>query len=140
MPDANLAQFNYKLLHNIVVNRSDLFKWKKIQYPICIYCGNVETTKHIYFDCKYVKNMWYKIGKILNMCIQWKHLVLGVQGDNITVLFRNFMYTVIMYALYKNWCRDSDLGLQYNGDVNMLNCKKDSNKRVIFVEFNFEIT
>ena len=123
IPDAKLSQFHFKLLHNIVVCRSDLFKWKKIQSPICIYCGNIETIKHVYFECGYVKSMWIKIGKLLNVRIQWKHLVLGVRGDNVTVMFRNMLFSVIMYALYRNWCKNIDLNIKYNDGVNVLNCK-----------------
>ena len=124
VPDAKLAQFNFKLLHNIVVCRNDLFKWKKIQSAACMYCGHVETTKHIYFECTYVNIMWTKLGIILKMGIKWQHLVLGVRGDNITVMFRNMLFTVIMFSLYRNWCKNIDLNKKYTVDeINILNCR-----------------
>ena len=54
MPDKKLAQFNFKLLNNIIVSKDVLCKWRRLDDNKCIYCGEIETVKHIYFDCCFV--------------------------------------------------------------------------------------
>ena len=123
--DAKLSEFNFKMLNNITVCRSNRFKWKKITSPLCIYCGKNETVKHIYFECDNVNNMWKEIGLILNCNIKWWHIVLGARGDNVYVKFRNLLYNVIVYALFKNWCKDMDNNVYYQvGNVTIVDCKK----------------
>ena len=97
---------------------------KKIDNPLCIYCGKVESTIHIYYECANVNNMWKELGKILKLDISWKHLVLGVRGNNLVVCLRNMLFTTIMYALFKNWCNDIDNKMMYQPNTHVMNCKR----------------
>ena len=123
IPDTRVAQFNFKMLNNIVVSKDNLFKWKKVNDNRCSYCGLIENTKHIYFDCINVLQMWENIGKILKTKITWKDIVLGVRGDNLIVLFRNFLYSIILYALFKNWCKNMDNKIFFDGNVKTIEWK-----------------
>ena len=67
--------------------------------------------------------MWKNVGNILKTVISWKHIVLGVRGENTIVLFRNFFYSIIVYALFKNWCKNMENNLVFNGNMKQLNCK-----------------
>ena len=113
IPDRKLSQFNFKLLHNIIPCRRDLYKWNKINSQLCIYCGENETLIHVYYECKYVNIIWRSIGSILNTNIQWKHIVLGIIGNNNQINFRNMLYSVTAYALYKKWNKYVDNNVMY---------------------------
>ena len=111
------------MLNNIIVSKEDLFKWKKITDNRCTYCGQIENVKHIYFDCYNVQYMWIKIGNILKTKITWKDIVIGVRGNNLMVLLRNFLYSIIVYALYKNWCKNMDNKIEFDGNMKLLKSK-----------------
>ena len=45
---------------------------------LCENCNHdVENEQHLIFDCENVKDIWYKIGVILDFSIQWRHILLG---------------------------------------------------------------
>ena len=62
LPSKKFAEFAYKLVHNLIPNRKTLYKWKKSDTDLCPLCTIVETTKHIYFECKRVTELWKKVG------------------------------------------------------------------------------
>ena len=47
--DRKLAEFNYKLLHNIVPSGYLISKWDKSVSIKCAVCNAIETTYHIYY-------------------------------------------------------------------------------------------
>ena len=53
-----LAEFNYKMLQNIVPCGYVLNKWQKNVKECCEYCGQIETTKHMIFECDRIANVW----------------------------------------------------------------------------------
>ncbi len=76
MPIKMIAEFNYKLLHIIIICRYLVSKWKNEVSPYCLYCHNIETVEHMIFSCPEAQNIWKRIGTIMNINIKWKHLVL----------------------------------------------------------------
>ena len=68
--EMKIADFNYKMLHNIIPTGKNLLKWKKIDNATCIYCRNyIHDLKHMLWDCSCVYNMWKTIG----LCIQFSN-------------------------------------------------------------------
>ncbi len=55
--DKKLAEFNYKVLCNILCTRSRVFKWNKDLDDKCPYCNEVQNVKHLFFECRRV-NSW----------------------------------------------------------------------------------
>lgn len=54
--------FQFRLLHNIIVTNQKLKLWKIIQTDMCTFCGiHVETTLHLFCNCAKVKNLWADI-------------------------------------------------------------------------------
>ena len=83
----------------------------------------IVNVKHIYYDCEKVNQIRNIIGDIINTNIVWKHLVLGVIGDNLNTKFRNLIYSVIMYALYTNSCTNQGNNLIFVPGGQILACK-----------------
>ena len=100
-----LADFIYKLLNNLILCRKVLKKWKRTNNDTCPVCKEVETIKHIYFDCPMVQHMWKKMGILLKMDITWRRIILGYSKENIHCIFRNLYFSVVLYALYKLWLK-----------------------------------
>jgi hypothetical protein len=67
MEDKTLAEFNFKLLHNILPNRKYLYKYKNINNESCLSCGEIEDTYHILMNCKHIKPKLKKIMNTLNV-------------------------------------------------------------------------
>ena len=75
--DPNIAEFNYKLLHNILNNNYLVSK--------CRFChAQIENTKHLIYECDNVQNIWFVQGNIYGFRIQ-KHVVVGfyVEDNNL---------------------------------------------------------
>ena len=80
---------------------------------MCIYCGEIETVKHVYYECIFVQRIWRIFEVFLHTKITWKNIVLGIRGNNLNVIFRNLLYTIVMYALYKNWNKYMENNIVY---------------------------
>lgn len=59
-----------------------LYKYKLEQTDQCDHCKCKGDIKHLFFDCKRVKEIWLKVGDAWKWNIQWKHLVLGCDISN----------------------------------------------------------
>ena len=102
------SDFNYKLLHNILPSGVLVNKWNKNVTSECAFCKEKENIKHILFDCKRVQQIWKKIGLILNMEIQWKHIVIGYIVQNNITEYRNLVFNIITYCIYSQWVKCSE--------------------------------
>ena len=104
--DPIIAEFNYKLLHNILNNNYLVSKWKVGFEMHCRYCtAEIENTKHLIYECCNVKNIWLIIGNILGFTIQWKHVVVGffLENNEKIHLFNN-MISFVACRIYKYKC------------------------------------
>lgn len=106
--DKSIAEFNFKLLHNLLPNNLYLSKWNKNIDKFCTYCREIENTKHMVFDCILVKNIWKKVSAILKINIAWKHLVLGFiyNGNQSNVVLNNVIsFIACKIFKYKMKCK-----------------------------------
>ncbi len=105
MPDKKIAEFNYKILMRIVACGSDLYKWKKVSDPGCIYCKQTpHDLFHLLYNCPYVKILWNRIEVVLHLNILWKTVALGINLDP----DQNILISTINYIIYKKWILDSN--------------------------------
>ena len=98
-----LAEFNYKLLNNIIPCGNILGKWQRDISQKCDFCNCIETTKHMLFDCPRISNVWLDISTLLGFNIKWKHIVCGYPGYDITkkISLYNYILVIISYAIFK---------------------------------------
>lgn len=96
------------MIQGLLVSRAILYKWKRSDTELCPYCKEKEDVKHIYFNCKRIEEIWCKVGKILDVNIQWKHIVLGFTQDVTVHRVRNLLFKVISYAIFKLWLNSLD--------------------------------
>ena len=97
-----LANFIYKLIHNLVLCRNVLKKWKRTTSEFCPICREIEPVKHIYFECIKVKALWNKISTFMKIYITSK-IILGYENTNLHGLFRNLLFSVILYGIFNIW-------------------------------------
>ena len=98
-----LCEFNFKLLHNVVPCGKTICKWQRNISEICAYCSEVETTKHMLFECPRIKSIWNDFAQVMNINIKWKHIVCGFPSyeasKNISLF--NYVISIIAYSIFK---------------------------------------
>ncbi len=82
MVDRKLAEFNYKLICNILCTKSQISRWNPNMNSNCALCGERQTVRHLLFECGRVEKIWNLIGTILKMKIRYKHIIIGNKVDN----------------------------------------------------------
>ena len=119
--DKNIAEFNYKLLNNLLCTNFYLGKWKQGVSMYCKLClDRVEYIKHLLYECSNVKTIWYVLGTILNFEVKWKHIVLGFYHcESEYTMFLNLLISFTACRIYKHkmFCRLESL------DENMSNIR-----------------
>lgn len=81
MIDKKLAEFRYKLLHNLLCCNEKLYKWKIRNSITCSDCSEIGSVKHMLLTCPKVQEVWKIVGATLQLKIQWKHLVIGLEDS-----------------------------------------------------------
>ena len=57
--ETKLSMFQYKILHNILLTNSLLYKMGKVDTPKCPHCEHAsQDIKHMFLNCQYVKDFW----------------------------------------------------------------------------------
>ena len=111
--DKDIAQFNYKLLNNLLCNNLYLSKWKREVNKYCTFCKTqVENTEHLLYECGNVKDIWIILDTVLNIDIKWKHILLGLYNEcNEKVIFLNNVISFVALKIYKfkMFCRLENL-------------------------------
>jgi hypothetical protein len=96
--ETKIAEFNYKVLNNILATNYNLFRWEKSPTAACIYCqGMSHDAKHLLWLCPSIQIIWQKMSVILGLDINWKIIIKGVNGQH-TV---NSAISLVSYIIYK---------------------------------------
>ena len=100
IPETKIAEFNFKVLHNILACNLNLFRWKKSASMACIYCKfHIQDTKHLLWECNTVKTLWQKVSQIIKLDIIWQHIVLGVDSN----MEANLIISLVSFMIYKKF-------------------------------------
>ena len=121
--DKNVADFNYRLLNNLLVNNLYLSKWKNINSN-CITCtSEIENTKHLIFYCKNVSRIWKLLSLVTGFNITWKHIVIGFyyeDNDKTRMLNNLISFVACRIYKYKMYCRIHKFNEEeYNININL---------------------
>ena len=99
--EIKLKEFNFKVLHNILPCNANLAKWGKIDHDTCDICNELQTIKHLLFDCNYVKPLWKIIESILHCNITYSNILCGFNNNNSQ--FCNYLSSISAFVIYKEW-------------------------------------
>ncbi len=132
--DRKLAEFNYKILCNILSNRALVSKWNNNIDNKCPFCDDIQNTKHLLFECPRVNNIWVLIGSILQVNITYKHIVIGNEPDSDFIKNRNLLISYIAYAIYKHWVQSENNIHNFNTSSLQSFIKKDLFSRTFYIK------
>lgn len=113
IPIKKISEFMYKIIQKLIVCRHTLKRWNRTDSDKCPVCNELETIKHIYFECPRVNEMWRKLGKCLKVEITWKKILFGYIQDIVQHRVRNLVFSIILYCLFKNWIGSMQDKLKY---------------------------
>ena len=87
--DTNLRMFQYKLLNNVLYLNNILFRFKKVDSPLCSYCNEGEKTPlHLFHSCLKTKQVLNKLRQYFSKFMNISHStpqspILGIFDNNI---------------------------------------------------------
>jgi len=63
----HIKDLQYKIVHRFLPTQSLLYKMKKINSPLCLYCMMYEDNlEHALYECFVVKNFWFEVFNVWN--------------------------------------------------------------------------
>ena len=79
-----------------------LAKWNDKINAECVLCGQIETLKHMLYECHYISYIWNIVSHALKIHVQWKNIVTGFyncENDNVNV--NNCIISIVAYCIFK---------------------------------------
>jgi hypothetical protein len=58
--------FLWLLANNIILTRDNLDKRKKLDDKSCMFCADIESITHLFYECCVAKCMWFEVVEITN--------------------------------------------------------------------------
>jgi len=98
--ERRIGIFNYKILTNSLPSPVHLSKWLPNIHPLCEICKTSDNIEHFIYGCSELQEMWNAIGKILNIMISFKDLVLGHSIYLCSLKVYNDIDVLISYVAY----------------------------------------
>ena len=123
--DTNLRMFQYKLLNNVLYLNNMLFRFKKVDSPLCSYCNEEEETPlHLFHSCLKTKQLWNKLRQYFSKFINIPH---STPQSSILGIFDNIQSSELMNHLlliFKFYIYSARNTKQLNFDNLMIAIKK----------------
>jgi hypothetical protein len=63
--NSKLRNIYFRLINNDFFTRERMFKYKMIDNDRCTRCGQIETVKHLLYECEHSKRIWNLYNEIL---------------------------------------------------------------------------
>ena len=100
-----LRSFQYRLLMMSIVTNKKLFVWKIIESNQCSFCeSECETLRHLFFDCKYVKQLWEAVTSRLKIDnLTYQKIICNNINDN-PKRAENCIVLMTKYYIYRTRC------------------------------------
>jgi hypothetical protein len=92
-----IAEFNYKILHGILVCGNLVSKWDSDIDKNCDICNQKETIEHMIWLCSIARFIWNLISNALDLLINDADIIIGVKNCNEL----NEVLSIIAYTIYK---------------------------------------
>ena len=136
IPIPKLAEFNFKLLHNIIPCGKILNKWNKKVSEKCNKCNEIETTEHMIFLCSNVRYVWGCVSNILKVNVKWKTIICGFVSSeyNENVKLSNIVISIVAYSIFK--FNNTE---KWNETKNNFSIEQFVTKNVLFFKLFFKV-
>ena len=122
-------EYQYKLIHRIVVTKKELHRYGIKEDDECVYCGEKDSIDHTFRDCRCVKIFiqlvikWFNIENKIKLNPSSKEMLFGITLDvHERVLVKKFNYTMLFmrYYIYTNNLHNKSILLQDSVDKTLI--------------------
>ena len=120
--DNKLAEFNFKVLYNILPCNVNLVRWKKKECAKCNICNVNEDILHLLFNCRYASTIWADFCLRTGITVIAEDVLFGKEDISKT---DNIMINLIAYLIYKKWLLESLNNVPRQLTDNLNNFKAD---------------
>jgi hypothetical protein len=97
-----IAEFNYKVINNILPCGNNLYKWKKIEKPECPDCGRIHNLQHLLYSCDINTYIWQTVKRVTEIeNLEWLEIGLGLNIANCRTI--NTVISTVSFCIYKYW-------------------------------------
>ena len=107
--DNRIKQLKFKLIHDILATKQNLFKWKIETNPNCNICKVVEDYEHVFITCKAVRPLWerllpiFRLSGFENNLQSLKTLIIGYSITHKCYNDVNMIFNLIGFCIYKGY-------------------------------------
>ena len=112
--EIKIANFNYKIINNILPSKCDLFVFGKVDDYKCNLCQTAYTLKHLFFECTIAKEIWSYIYNCTGVKSSYRRIIVGYNGQDSLTKFINYFLSIVTYIIYKSYLRDLDDTMPHN--------------------------
>jgi len=86
----HMRMIKFRFLHCDIFSKQRMFKFKMCESDRCDYCGNVETIRHLIWECERAKRVWETLNNFLRACgidqvIDYSSLYTGINPINLVI-------------------------------------------------------
>ena len=110
--ESKLKEFQFKLIHRIVVTKKELFWYGIKTDDECLYCSEHDSIDHTFSDCEFVKHFvksvidWFNAVNNSNFIPTIEEKLFGIlSGRYDKTLLRKFNYTTLFMRYYIHTCK-----------------------------------
>ena len=96
--DNKLAEFNYKVLSKILAYGELVSKKANSVRSKCFQCNEIDSTRHLLYECKLAKQIWHIVNHSLSENIKLEDIVFGKKLASDP----NYAVSMVYFCLYKH--------------------------------------
>ena len=128
--ETRLREFQFKLIHRIVITRKELFKFGIRTDDECLYCGDKDSIDHTFIECPYTASFakkviqWFNEANCCQISPTSKELLFGIIPiSKETKVINKFNYTTLSMRHYIYTNKNNSKGIYMREFINKLSLK-----------------
>lgn len=105
--ETKLKEFQFKLIHRIVVTKKELFKFGIKTDDECLYCGDKDSIEHTFIECPFTRTFakkviqWFNEANCCQIFPTTEELLFGIiPSSKETKIINKFNYTTLSMRQY----------------------------------------
>ena len=123
-----LAEFNYKVLHNILPCGVNLYMWRIIDTKKCDICNIDEDISHLLYNCEIANSIWRIVSKIVQRNISVIDVIISEHCEPHIV----DVITIICYGIFKYWILSKNTKTKRNVNTFLASLRAYINYRCMY--------
>ena len=117
--DTYIITLQYKIIHRVFACSEQLYLWKIVESPLCIYCNSNENIEHFFYYCPDTQHFWQEVGTWLTRNMSYKieltvlEVLFGLPNVDPKYYFAvNFVILIGKYSINKSKKQEEYLNLE----------------------------